>query len=118
MSQRPLPSSDTLRLVLTTVDREESAQGLAEGLIHDGLAACVSILGPVRSYYVWQGALQRDKEWLLLVKTDEPRLGALLSALTARHPYDVPEILTLSSLEADARYAQWVKECLERGGAP
>jgi periplasmic divalent cation tolerance protein len=108
-------SPPTLRLVLTSVDGEEAAHALAEGLVRDRLAACASVLGSARSFYFWEGRLERAAEWVLLLKTREDRLEALKAALAARHPYTVPEILTLPPLEASASYAAWAEDVLGAG---
>jgi periplasmic divalent cation tolerance protein len=113
---RPMSvSPPTLRLVLTSVEGDEAAHALAEGLVRDRLAACASVLGPGRSFYVWEGRLERASEWVLLLKTREERLEALKAALAARHPYAVPEILTLPPLEASLPYAAWAEDVLGAG---
>ena len=54
------------RVVLTTVAPLESAEQLAATLVERRLAACVNIIGPIRSIYRWQDAVQREQEYLLL----------------------------------------------------
>jgi len=54
----------------------EGAEALAEGLVRERLAACVNLL-PATSIYRWRGALQRDSEVFLVLKSrahDLPRL--------------------------------------------
>ena len=105
-------AASAIRLVLTAVEGEEQARELAEGLVRDRLAACVSVLGPAHSYYIWKENLERTCEWLLLIKTVDERLAALHSALAGRHPYTVPEILTLPEIEATSAYAAWARGTL------
>ena len=52
------------KIVLTTVGLLEKAEQIAETLLERRLAACVNIIGPIRSIYRWQGALQREQEYL------------------------------------------------------
>ncbi len=105
----PIPA---LSVVLTAVDGEDRAWTLAEGLVRDRLAACVNVLGPARSFYLWEGRLEHATEWILLLKTRADRLEALRSALALRHPYAVPEILTLPPAEASPSYAAWAEGVL------
>ena len=35
----------------------------------DRLAACVQILGPVSSTYHWQDRVERNEEWMCVIKT-------------------------------------------------
>ena len=40
--------------VITTVDDKEDAQRLARAIVEKRLAACVQIIGPVSSIYLWE----------------------------------------------------------------
>jgi periplasmic divalent cation tolerance protein len=99
-----------MRLVLCNCP-PEAAEGLAEAMVRAGLAACVNLLAPVRSVYVWQGALCREAETTLLLKVPADRLAALRAALVAAHPYDCPEVLVLPvDVEAShGPYVDWVR---------
>ena len=77
-------------LVLTTLPENADAAGLARRLVDERLAACVSVLDPMTSYYRWQGALAEDRERQLLIKTSADRVGALETRLRGLHPYEVP----------------------------
>ena len=56
-------------VVLVTVPDAGTADKLAEALVGERLAACVNVLGGVRSVYRWQGAVERSDELLCLCKT-------------------------------------------------
>jgi periplasmic divalent cation tolerance protein len=75
------------------------------------LAACVNIVPGVVSLYWWQGALCRDAEATLLIKTRADLVEALTEAIRAAHPYEVPEVIALSLEpgEGNAAYAAWVR---------
>ncbi|HKC10931.1 MAG TPA: divalent-cation tolerance protein CutA, partial [Vicinamibacteria bacterium] len=68
-------------VVLSTVARPEDAEGIARVLVERGLAACVNIVPGVVSFYRWKGAVERDEEHLLLIKTRTERFEALRAAL-------------------------------------
>jgi periplasmic divalent cation tolerance protein len=101
--------STPVTLALTTVGSEEDAARIARHLVETRSAACVSIVAPLRSLYVWKGELQDEKEWLLMVKTALPA-EQLRDALRAVHPYEVPEFLAFPADFADEAYAKWVAE--------
>ena len=63
--------------VLTTVDSEEEGVRLGRSIVGARLAACVQIVGPIRSLYRWQGKVDDAREWQLLMKTTAERLAAL-----------------------------------------
>ena len=91
--------------VSTTLD-DEAAAGR--------LAACVQIIGPIRSVYRWDGAVTQAAEWLCTAKTVEARLPALLSRIRTLHSYQQPEILASAIHSGDPGYLDW----LQRETAP
>lgn len=94
----------------TTLDSEAAANRLADTLVGEQLAACVQVLGPVRSTYHWQGARERADEWLCLIKTTEAALPALIPRLNELHPYDTPEIIVLPVTGGSDGYLDWVRQ--------
>ena len=95
-------------LVLTNLPDRASAERLADTLIEKQLAACVNILAPCRSVYRWKGAVQHDEEHPMLIKTTPERYGALEQAIRAGHPYELPEIITVSVEGGLQAYLDWV----------
>lgn len=104
--------SDESLVVLSTAPSDEVAEQLASFLVQEKLAACVNIVGGVRSLYWWEGAIQDDAEVLMICKTDAAHLDALTQALTTRHPYDCPEVVALPIVGGSADYLAWVGESL------
>ena len=101
--------SDTA-IVLTTLGGDADAVALARTLVEEGLAACVNVLPPMISVYRWKGAVEQDREQLLIIKTAVHRLGALEARLKALHPYDLPEFLVLPTAGGSSAYLTWVRE--------
>lgn len=85
------------------------ADRIATALVEERLAACVNLVGPVRSVYRWQGAVQRDDEILAVIKTTSARLGALGERLRELHPYEVPELVALPVSAGLPAYLTWVR---------
>ena len=56
-------------LVLSTFSDLATAETCAKHLVEHSNAACVQIVGPIRSVYQWKGDIQTDEEFRLLVKT-------------------------------------------------
>ncbi len=100
------PPEPRLLLALTTVGQREDATRLARGAVVAGLAACVQ-LQAIESVYRWDGVLQLEAEWRLLLKTDALRWPALQAWLRERHPYAQPALLALPVAEAEAGFAAW-----------
>ncbi len=107
-------NEDTLRVVLCTCPPHAAAT-MARTLVTEKLVACVNIVPGVTSIYRWEGALEEDKEALLIMKTTASGVPDLQERLLALHPYDVPEVLALSVSEGSEAYIAWVKESLRTG---
>lgn len=98
----------TLIAVYTTVANQEQARQLARALVERKLVACAQI-SEIESFYPWQGELQHDCEFRLLLKTTEARYPALEAAIRELHPYDLPAICALAFNQVSAPYADWVE---------
>ena len=99
--------SDAL-VVLVTAPARAAAERIAETLVGEQLAACVNIVGPIRSIYRWQGEICRDDEQLLVIKTTRGCFAALEARVRALHSYDVPEIIALPIELGSAAYLEWI----------
>ena len=75
------------------------------------LAACVNLIPQVTSIYEWQGQLEETGEVLMLIKTTKHNYPAVESALRAKHPYELPEILAVPVEQGLAGYLDWVERC-------
>jgi periplasmic divalent cation tolerance protein len=94
--------------VVTTVDSEDSAEMMARGIVGARLAACVQIVGPIRSLYWWEGSIDDAREWQLVIKTTSERLEALESYIKANHSYDTPEITGTEIIWGSREYLDWI----------
>lgn len=95
-------------LVITNLPDADSAGRIGRLLVEQRLAACVNILAPCTSVYRWNDAVETATEIPLLIKTTLARYPALQAALTAAHPYELPEIVAVPLLEGLPAYLAWV----------
>ena len=105
---------DGFRIVLTTADSDELADRIARALVDRRLAACVNVVGPVRSIYRWKGEIVSDQERMLVIKTSAERLPEVREAIRELHTYDVPEVLAIAVDDGDRAYLDWLADCVER----
>jgi len=99
-----------MKALLTTVETAEAASQLAQALVERRLAACVTVIPGAVSHFRWQGKIETAGECLLLIKTEDDRVEALLDELPALHPYEVPEGIALPVDRALGPYAEWVRD--------
>lgn len=107
-------SGDTVR-VETTVDSRDGAERLARSVVEHRLAACAQVSGPITSFYRWEGRIQADEEWTVVLKTAADRLDELTAHIGDVHPYDVPEVVAVPVTGGDPAYLAWVRD-ETRGG--
>ncbi|HXJ38483.1 MAG TPA: divalent-cation tolerance protein CutA [Bryobacteraceae bacterium] len=96
-------------VVLTTCGSSEEAELLARQLIELRLAACVSVIMQIRSFYRWEGKVADADEWLLVIKTSQSKFEALRGVLETAHSYELPEVLALPVLEGSPNYLTWLE---------
>lgn len=96
--------------IATTAGSREEADRIATTLVYQRLAACVQIIGPIRSVYRWQGQIEHGEEWLCQIKTTREQYGAIEAAIREIHSYDCPEIIATPIVAGSAAYLQWLAE--------
>ena len=97
-------------MVITQMPDRASALDLARSLVESRVAACVSIGAPVESLYHWRGKIETAQEVPLAVKTQPARYAEVETAIRARHPYELPEIIAVPIVDGLAPYLQWIAD--------
>jgi periplasmic divalent cation tolerance protein len=87
----------------------EEAERIGRIAVEERLAACINILGPVRSIYRWQGKVESADEVAAILKTSQVEADALITRIAALHSYDVPCIVTWPIDKVLGSYADWVE---------
>ncbi len=97
------------RVVLTTVGNREEAQKIANALVESEIAACVNIVGPIRSVYRWEGKVEKAEEFLLVVKTWSDAYERVEEMIKELHSYELPECIALRVERGSEHYLEWVE---------
>ena len=90
-------------------DKDE-AERIGRLIIEERLAACVNILGAIRSIYRWKGEVEPAEEVAALFKTTEGQADALITRIAGLHSYEVPCITTWPIDKILGSYADWVED--------
>jgi periplasmic divalent cation tolerance protein len=98
-----------MRIGWTTVANRADADQIAAALVEARWAVCVQIEGPITSHYRWEGRIQRDEEYRLMVKFLPEHLGAIEMWLGRHHPYDNPEWVVVSADHVAEKYLSWAQ---------
>jgi periplasmic divalent cation tolerance protein len=102
-----MPATHT-RVVLSTVPSEQVGEKIAQTLLEENLVACVNIVPGVRSMYRWQGSIQKDQEFLLVIKTRDDRYEKVEQRIRELHPYEICEVLALEVVAGAKSYLSWI----------
>jgi periplasmic divalent cation tolerance protein len=108
-----MTAADAVVVLVTAGSREEAGR-IGTALVAERLAACVNLIGPIRSIYRWQGSIEEADEWQLVIKARAADLSALEARVKALHSYEVPEILALPVYGGSAAYLAWLDEATKR----
>ena len=99
-------------IVFTTTPYLVEAESLAKKIVEAKLAACVQVLPEMSSFYFWKDEIQKDSEYLLLIKTLEEKYDELEVFIKENHSYDVPEIVAVSAEKISGDYLDWMNKYL------
>jgi periplasmic divalent cation tolerance protein len=97
-------------MVFITVKSEKEGEKIASALLKDKLAACVNVIGGVKSFFRWKGQIATENEILLIAKTKDMLFENLKKRVLELHSYEVPEIIATSILAGSEQYLDWIKK--------
>ena len=96
-----------ISILLTTVAKKSDARRLATASLQKRLAGCIQIISGIESHFIWNDKKSACRDFLVLAKTTTRKLKPLETLWKKIHPYDCPELITLSG-RAAASYARWI----------
>jgi len=105
-------------VVMTTCASADEAHKIARHLLEARVAACVSISSTVRSLYHWQGAIQDESEYLLIIKSRRDLMDRLKNEVRAIHSYTTPELVALPIVDGLPAYLEWMDRELAAPSGP
>jgi periplasmic divalent cation tolerance protein len=104
---------DKISVYIVASDQGEATM-IADVLVTERLAACVNILGAVRSVYRWQGEIERADEVAMIAKSRADLFDKLASRVRSLHSYDTPAIVAWPIVAGDKDYLDWIDAELSR----
>ena len=97
-------------VMLSTAGSVREANRLAETLVEEKLAACITVLPGAISHFFWEGKLSREKEAVMIAKTTRGNADKIINMIKEIHLYQIPEVLFFQAARGEKRYVDWVKK--------
>lgn len=95
-------------LYLTAPKRDE-AEAIGRALVEERLAACVNVLGEMRSFYRWEGKIQDSGEVAFVVKTRRELVDAVTARVKQLHSDSCPCVVALPVEGGNADFLAWIE---------
>ena len=94
---------------VTAADAEEATR-IGRAVVEERLAACANVFAEMRSIYRWQGEVAEDAEAVLILKSRDQVLEALIARVTALHSYDCPCVVAWPLHAGNPPFLHWIAE--------
>ena len=103
--------ADSKEIILfTAINDDDLAEILISELLEAKLIVSGTIFPDVRVMYLWDGKLQEDSEFKLLLKTKEEHYAAVEEHIKKKHPYQFPEIIKINAEFGTASFKQFLTD--------
>lgn len=99
-------------VVLSTAPSKKMGLEIAKALVTQKCAACVQVVPGLTSVYFWKGKVQQDKEFWVIIKTEQNLFSKVEKVVKKHHSYSVPQIVALPVIKGSSSYLQWMENYL------
>lgn len=86
----------------------EEAVNISKELVKNKLIACCNIIPGVVSVYEWEGEIQQENEFLMVIKTRKELFEDIKKHIQKLHSYEVPEIIEIPVTNGSESYISWL----------
>lgn len=100
-------SEDIFMIYMTASGRDE-ARAIGTNLVESRLVACVNIIDDMKSLYWWDGQVQDNTEAVIIAKTTESLVPAVIEKVKEIHSYTCPCVVALPVTDGNPDYLNWV----------
>ncbi|XP_078082524.1 protein CutA homolog [Mustelus asterias] len=97
-------------VVFISCPNEQVGKVIARTIMEKKLAACVNVLPEVFSIYNWDHEITETVEVLMVIKTRSSKMHELTEFIRSVHPFEIPEVISLSVDQGNPLYLKWIEE--------
>jgi len=98
----------TVHMIYMTFKDKAQARDIGRELVQSRLVACVNIFDQMNSMYIWDNQFQDDQEAVLIAKTAEDKVTAVIEVVKARHTYECPCIVSWPVTGGNTDFLGWI----------
>jgi periplasmic divalent cation tolerance protein len=95
-------------MVYITAGSAGEGRAIGKRLVSERLVACVNMVENMHSMYWWKGAVQEEREVILIAKTKAALIPRLIDEVKSMHSYECPCIVSLPILEGHRPFLDWI----------
>lgn len=95
-------------LYITAKDKNEALE-LAHSLVGEELIACANVIDNMTSVYRWQSEVETGEEVILICKTVEANISAIVDYIKRHHSYDLPCVMAFKVDNGNPDFLKWVE---------
>lgn len=99
----------TAAVVYITAGSKQEALKIGRTLVEERLIACANVLEGMTSVYRWEGEVQTDNEVVLIAKTRQDCVEAVIERVKELHSYDCPAIISWPITAGNPLYLDWIE---------
>ncbi len=95
-------------LIYTTCRDSEHAKELGVKILKARLATGINIWPMESCYHIENGEIKEDKESVLIIKTNEPKVAQIEEFLARNHTYSTPFVGSIDIRRINREYREWM----------
>lgn len=92
-----------------TTASERDSKRIAEALLAKRYIACANIVPKISSIFWWKGKIEKQKESLLVIKTQKKWENDIIAEVKRIHGYEIPCIEFWQVGKASKDFEKWVE---------
>ncbi len=97
-------------MVYITTNSHEEAEIIGRNLVSKKLAACVNIIGNMKSIYHWEGKIESADEVVIIAKTIRALVQELIENVKTLHSYECPCIVAIPIIDGNENFLKWIRD--------
>ncbi len=97
-------------IIQVSFPKDFDSMAICKQLIASKLAVCIHKFPAISSYYEWKNTIESSEEYLLHIKTSKKNFAPIETLILSEHPYDVPELFSITIDSISAPYLNWAKQ--------